>query len=389
MAKVLIVDVGNSKTKCYVFDVNPTRRYYEPINCLHEESMPTPRQHPYDLVDTCSILIRKALRTETVDVGMVTAFGDAFIHYDKSAKKPPYFVFADEPADDLPEFAYNINGWPRNFQLSSVRALQHKHKSAWQNMYSPNTWITSQLCGKESDDPWNAWDITQASISGLFDLKNQKWIYSPVFDPNLKRYKGGIVPPIQSHKQVGRFDGITFLAGGLDNAFVDTQDMNPYIVAGTWLVLGVPFDENYDATEFTDNRLNNTVRWLISGNSKYHAQVVRKVSNPITQAERKQILIDFEILGLESRLEKDEDGFTQRIKPRVKVFGGYGEALADALQEMSRNIDFYTVGPNERTDLYQHQMSALFVHNHYRRKEWKPASEKVRDAVYGVNNESL
>lgn len=386
--KVLIVDVGNSKTKCYVFDVNPTRKYYDPINCLHEDVVPTPRQHPYDLVDTCSILIRKALRAESVDVGMVTAFGDAFIHYDKSAKKPPYFVFADEPADDLPEFAYNINGWPRNFQLSSVRALQYKHKSAWQNMYSPNTWITSQLCGKESDDPWNAWDITQASISGLFDLKNQKWIYSPVFDPNAKRYKGGIVPPIASHKQVGRFDGITFLAGGLDNAFVDTQDMNPYIVAGTWLVLGVPFDENYDATEFTDNRLNNTVRWLISGNGNYHAQVVRKVSNPITEAEKKQILIDFEILGLESRLEEDEDGFTQRVKPRVKVFGGYGEELADALQEMSRNIDFYTVGPNERTDLYQHQMSALFVHNHYRRKE-RLASEKVRDAVYGVKHESL
>ena len=87
---------------------NPTRKYYEPINCLHEDAVPTPRQHPYDLVDICSTLIRKALGTETVDVGMVTAFGDAFIHYDKSARKPPYFVFADEPADDLPEFAYNI-----------------------------------------------------------------------------------------------------------------------------------------------------------------------------------------------------------------------------------------------------------------------------------------
>ena len=126
------------------------------------------------------------------------------------------------------------------------------------------------------------------------------------------------------------------LAGGLDNAFVDTQDMNPYIVAGTWLVLGVPFDETYHSALFTNNRRNNTVRWLISGNSKYHAQVVRKVSNPITEAEKKQILIDFEILGLESRLEKDEDGVTHSVlNPRVKVFGGYGEELADALQEMS------------------------------------------------------
>ena len=72
--KSLSLMSATGKTKCYVFDVNPTRKYYEPINCLHEDAVPTPRQHPYDLVDICSTLIREALRAETVDVGMGHGF---------------------------------------------------------------------------------------------------------------------------------------------------------------------------------------------------------------------------------------------------------------------------------------------------------------------------
>ena len=229
-------------------------------------------------------------------------------------------------------------------------------------MYAPNNWVAYQLCGKPSNDPWNAWDITQASVSGLFNLQSQKWIHSAIYNPKTKNYEKGIVPPIPSNKKVGRIEGIPFLAGGLDNAFVDTEDTDPYIVAGTWLVIGRVFDK-YDTKEFSGEARKNTVRWLISGNRNYHAQVVRKVSNPITRSEQKQIIDDLLLLGLDSYLEKDKDGFTQRINPRVKVFGGYGEELAEDLQALTHSFRFSTVGGAQQTELYQHQMSALFAYN--------------------------
>ena len=172
------------------------------------------------------------------------------------------------------------------------------------------------------------------------------------------------------------------LAGGMDNAFVDTEDEDPYIVAGTWLVISVCFG-NYNPDYFTEKR-RNIVRWLISGNNKLHAQVVRKVSNPITEAEQAQILDDLLLLGQDSYLMKDEEGFTQRIKPRIKIFGGYGEALAESLQPMTHKYHFYTVDPRDVPGVYQHYMSALFAQNHYHPKTKKGlASQKAIDAVYG------
>lgn len=353
---ILILDIGNSKTKCYIIRVRENLRYANPFECLYAASEKTPREHPYDLIALSRNMIKEALASEVAQVGMITAFGDAFIHYKQG--EHPYYVFADEPADKGIPYAYSLTGFPLDIQLTSVRALKSKHNAEWQHMYSPNGWVAMNLSEKPDKNPRNAWDITQASVTGCFNLQKRKWIHT-----GFTRFPSP--PPIPSHKVIGTIEGIPFLAGGMDNAFCDTEDKNPFIVAGTWLVISVCFG-NYNPDYFTEKR-RNIVRWLISGNNKLYAQIVRKVSNPITEADQEQILDDLMLLGQSSYLMKDEDGFTQRIKPRIKIFGGYGEALAESLQPMTHKYHFYTAGPAQEPELYQHYMSALFVHNHYRK----------------------
>ena len=352
MTNILILDIGNSKTKCYIFDIDVTRKYYQTCDCIYEKSVATPRKHPWDLLDTCRDLLIKAIDTCAPDAGMVTAFGDAFIL--KSKKRS---AFADEPAPQLLEYAYHIDGWPRDIQLSGIRALKTKHQSQWEDMYSPNGWVTSQLCGKPNDDPWHAWDITQASVSGCFNLQSQKWIdidtttpkdmvqqkyqYSHHKHPYYKNAPN-IIP---SSKKVGTFQGMPLLAGGMDNAFVDTSNPDPYIVAGTWLVIGCLAKTDKKGKpckkEWTQKRRDAGVRWLISGNGNYHKQIVRKVSNPITEDEMQQALKDLEVLGVEPTLTGNRPESKKWFTPaRVRVFGGYAQMLADDLTDQTRNFHF-------------------------------------------------
>ena len=377
MTNILILDIGNSKTKCYVFDIDVTRKYYQTCDCIYEKLVPTPREHPFDLTDTCKVLIHDAICAKSADVGMITSFGDAFI-----LKSQRRFVFADEPAPQLLEYAYHIDGWPRDIQLSGIRALKTKHQSKWEDMYSPNGWVTSQLCGKPNDDPWHAWDITQASVSSCFNLQSQKWIdidtkknkdmvqYQYKYGHQKHPYYKDAPNIIPSSKKVGTFEGMTLLAGGMDNAFVDTTNPDPYIVAGTWLVLGclAKTDEkgNPCQNEWTKGRRDAGVRWLISGNGNYHKQIVRKVSNPINEIEMKQALHDLEILGVEPSYSKASFKKSKGwFKPaRVRVFGGYALELANNLTEKTNKFHFYTPSQTPNLpEIYQHEQSAQFVYN--------------------------
>ena len=361
--KVLILDIGNSKTKCYVFGVDPNRKYYQNIDILHEQVRLTPRKHPYDLRDTCRSMLTNAICEFSPDVGMVTAYGDAFV-----LKSKRQFAQADEPAPPLENTPdYHINGWPNNIQLTGVHLLKHKHASKWADMHSINGFVVSELCGKQGDDPWHAWDLTQASISACFNIQTQKWIIEDANKSSKEKkwtpqYQGApnIIP---SSKKIGYFQGMPILAGGLDNAFVDTDNTDPYIIAGTWLVMGAVAKTTKAGlplrAEFTNARKQGGVRWLISGNGNYVKQIVKKVSNPITDEEMDQALKDLKLLGVEPGKERSY------FKPaRVRVLGGYGQELAENLVERTNSYDFYTPSSMPmRSDLYQHECSAMFVYN--------------------------
>lgn len=368
--KVLILDIGNSKTKCYVFEIDTNRKYYQTVDCIHEASCPTPRKHPHDLLDTCRRMMFNAICEYSPDAGIVTSYGDAFV-----LKHERRFVQADDPAPNAVKIDYHLNGWPENIQLTGLHNLKKKHASRWRDMYSINGWVTSQLCGKASDDPWHAWDITQASVSGCYNLQSQKWMIEdagekPSASQRFPCQYAGAPNIIPSSKKVGNFEGMPILAGGMDNAFLDTLNPDPYIIAGTWLVMGCIAKTDKHGkplkSEWSNARKQGGVRWLISGNGNYHKQIVKKVSNPITEAEMAQALKDLTLLGVEGKRKRShyKQGKGWFEPARVRILGGYGETLYEDLDQLTNTFSFYTPSHTpHRADLYQHECSAMFVYN--------------------------
>ena len=159
---VLILDIGNSKTKCYIIEIKDSEKSpyaFRPLRTLWQAQAPTPRENPNDLIVLSRNMIKEALVNSSAEVGMITSFGDAFIHYKQG--ETPYYVFADDPADRGIPYAYSLTGFPLDIQLSSVRALKAKHNAEWAHMYSPNGWVAMNLSEKPDNNPQNAWDRSE------------------------------------------------------------------------------------------------------------------------------------------------------------------------------------------------------------------------------------
>ena len=338
MANILILDVGNSNTKCYVFQVNRTfeKPYgkYEPTQ-LYEEIRQTNRGHPWDLVDTCRNMVQQAIEAHKPEYGMIISFGDGFVHHDPDLNYRPRFVFADEPVPEAflkVDVDYKATGFPLgNIQLTGVRPLRQIHNAAWKNIVPVNIFVGKELTKR---DKWRGWDITQASATGEYNLWAKEWLS-----------KGGI-PVCLPSDEIGVFEGMPILAGGMDQGFVDTTEATPYIVAGTWLVVSAIHDQFTPTPE----QYKRGVRWYISGNGKYLSQTVRKSEKPMPRDLPEQILSDFQAMGLSG-------GDYQKIR----VFGGYGEKLLPDLQRAACGayFDFQFVPYAE-----EHRQAAIYVYKH-------------------------
>lgn len=354
MENILILDVGNSNTKCFIYQVDridggPRGVDYE-ATPIYEDRERTNRGHPWDLVDTCRCLLARAIKAHAPKYGMLTAFGDAFVYYDPVTNNRPRFVFADEPVpdditDDL-DIDYETAGFPTgNIEITGVRALRAKHKAAWKSIVPVNVFLGAELCRKEA---WRNWDITQASATGDYNISNGDWVSDgiPVCQPSdeIGTFKDN---PI-SVRTAPAFQAMPLLAGGLDNAFLDTTEQTPYIVAGTWLVVSTI----HDAFRPTETQRQHGVRWFISGNGRYLAQTVRRSERPLTDQRVHDIFSDFQAMGLGS-------GDYQKIR----VTGAYAKELTAKLNRFSTenyfNFQFTDHGE-------QFKQSAIYV---YKNKE--------------------
>lgn len=342
--KVLVLDVGNTNTKCHVYDVvfhGTTPQTAETKHCYSEKKA-TPRGHPWDLADTARSMICRAGKAEKVDVGIITAFGDAFIYFDPEGNHRPRFVFADEPVTPRHK-SYDISGFPSNIEISGVRSLRIHEGAHWNNIVPVNCYLAAKLCTRPMEVSQGAedigksfrkWDLTQASASGDWDFIDEYWL------KKYPEYPDGIV---QCSHKVGNFKGMAvgrsehktvlgkpalvdagivempLLAGGLDNAFLDTVDQTPYIVAGTWTVVSVIKDK----FEPTKKQEEHGVRWLMSANENYLAQTVRRSEKPVLLSHAKQIIDDLLMLGLDTPEHQT-----------IRVLGGFSTELVDKLNSI-------------------------------------------------------
>ena len=352
MENILILDVGNSNTKCLIYQVDRIDRVPRGIDYeatpIYEDRERTNRGHPWDLIDTCRCLLERAIKAHAPKYGMLTAFGDAFVYYDPVTNNRPRFVFADEPVpDDIKHdlaIDYETAGFPTgNIEITGVRALRAKHKAAWKSIVPVNVFLGAELCRKEE---WRNWDITQASATGDYNIPNRDWVSDglPVCHPydEIGIFKDNPIavrtPPA--------FQEMPLLAGGLDNAFLDTTEQTPYIVAGTWLVVSTVHDE----FKPTETQRQHGVRWFISGNGRYLAQTVRRSVKPISVELPEQIFEDLQTMGIGG-------GDYQKIR----VTGAYAEKLTAKLNRFSTEnyFNFRFMDHGE-----QFKQSAIYVYKH-------------------------
>ncbi len=317
--KILILDIGNSKTKCYVFGIKSESEVVE----VHAEVKSTNRGHPWDLVDTCRNMILSATKTHQPQYGMITAFGDAFVYYDPENNSRPRFVFADEAVETPKINSYGRYGFPTgNISITGVTSLRKKHGAEWKNIVPVNIAIGAALC---NEDDFRSWDFTQASASGDFNFFDRTELLT-----------------CKPYDWIGHFSGMPILAGGLDNAFLDTIEQTPYIVAGTWLVVSA-IRETFDPTA---DRRRGGVRWLLSGEGRYLAQTVRRSQRPLTDGVAQRIIDDLELM-----MDSDE------IPRQIRVFGAYSKELFQKLKEnQCDRFDFHFKSYGE-----QHRSAAIYV----------------------------
>lgn len=339
--RVLVLDIGNSNMKCAVYPTDDIDEHF-----VEPEILPTSRGLPWDMVDKARNMIKRAMR-EKPDIGIVTAFGDAFINI---SEKVPRYVFADEPAVGIIG-GYEFNGWPRHIEITGIRSLRRKHRLAWQDILPVNMFVLNQLT--DASEP-HVWDKTQASVSGEYHLMNDIWVDT-----------ADSVMLCEPSTIVTRFNGLPICAGGLDNAFIDIDDTSPYVIAGTWRVVGRVV-ENPEG-HFTNTRNSGGVRWLRSATGKLHMQTVRRSGEPPMPKIRARGEVTPHLDAQAAAMTyADLDMLGVTADACVRVFGGYGRRLADAMRVYAPDRGVRV--PYQHVS-YQLRQVAKYVHSVHANRE--------------------
>ena len=136
-------------------------------------------------------------------------------------------------------------------------------------------------------------------------------------------------------------DGVVVFAGGHDHSCISVFNPKPIIIAGTWIVI------SYPEIAFLPRQEEKPagIRWTITANGGFHKQVVKKVSNPITLPEMKDLISIFELMQVPEKSE-------------IYVIGGYGEELAPELDKLNSTFRFV---PPPEAEVYQHRQTAKYA----------------------------
>lgn len=329
MKKVLILDIGCSYTKGYLFD--------ESLSLLSDYKVGT-NIRSTEKLEVCVDKVISHFDEFCYDAIFPLSFSESIIR-DHTVYRPTYALAP------VSENFYHLTGTPSHIQREIGSVFQTMLTFTYYDLelvLPVSTYIASYL-GRASN---SRWELTHAGNSGLFDFRQRKWA-KQVFDT----YKVCYLPFFNTLPFSDKFispttvigsteKGVIVFAGGHDHSCLSVFDSKPVIIAGTWLVI------SYPEIDFLPKQSEAIagVRWAITANGSYHKQIVKKVSNPITPVEMQSILGDLNTM----KIPEDEDIF---------VIGGYGEFLAPQLNEISnRRI----VSP-QHSEIYQHIQTAKYA----------------------------
>jgi len=329
MKKVLILDIGCSYTKGYLFDAS--------LHLIADYKVPTDIRSAEKLKACVREVISHfdKFRYEAI---FPISFGESII-YDNVVYSPRYAL------TPVRENFYQITGTPTHIDRDIGSVFQTLLTFNYYDLLTVlpvSTYIASELCDVSID----TWELTHAANSGLFNLRQREWAMQ-VFDT----YKASYLPCFNTLPFSDKFispstivgktkEGVRVFAGGHDHSCISVFDPKPIIIAGTWLVI------SYPEIDFIPSELEALagVRWTITANGGFHKQMVMKVSNPITQQDMLSILKALDVM----KVPHDE---------QILVIGGYGKSLAPQLNELTdRDIVSHV-----NSETYQHQQTAKYA----------------------------
>lgn len=329
MKKILILDIGCSFTKGYLFD--------EQLSLLQDFKVSTNIRSASKLMD-CVHQVLSHFEGSGYDAIFPLSFSESIV-YNGCVYSPTYNL------NPISEDYYEKTGTPTNIKRDIGTVFQTLLTFNYydEGLALPvSTYVASQLCGEKVD----TWEMTHAGNSGLFDLRQRKWAIE-VFENYKADYLSVSNKLPFSEKLMSpstiigtTAEGAVVFAGGHDHSCISVFHPKPTIIAGTWVVV------SYPEIEFLPRAVEKLsgVRWTITANGGFHKQVVMKVSNPITPTDMHRILKCLDVMAVPA-------------SDHVYVIGGYSDTLAPELNKLSRRG--FIAPPSSET--YQHRETAKYA----------------------------
>ena len=325
MKKILILDIGCSFTKGYLFD--------DTLGILKDFKVATNIRSASRLMDCVKEVLSHFAGYDAI---FPLSFSESVV-YNDTVYSPTYNL------KPICEGYYEKTGTPTNIKrdIGSVFQTLLTFNYYHEGIALPvSTYVASQLAGQAID----TWEMTHAGNSGLFDLRKRKWALE-VFG----NYKADYLPIsnkllfseelISPSTIVGETEGVSVFAGGHDHSCISVFHSRAVIIAGTWIVI------SYPEIDFIprETEMLSGVRWTITADGGFHKQIVMKVSNPITDTDMRCILKYIDAMSIP--------------KEPIYCIGGYGAQLAPALDAISDRS--FVAPPSPET--YQHRQTARYA----------------------------
>ena len=322
--QILIIDIGCSYTKGYLFDSN--------LGIKADHKMDTDISSP-DALEGCVQELISQFDNYTYQAIFPLSFGEGVV-YDNVLYEPTHNRVP------LSEDYYELTGTPTDVKRDIGSAFQSLLTFP---SYSggPALPVSTYTASRLANTKIHTWELTHAGNSGMLNFSQRRWARRL-----LTKYKCDPIPFstefISSATIVGQTeDGIPIFAGGHDHSCISVFNPKTIIIAGTWVVLSHPeiaYLPRQDEKEAG-------IRWTITANGSYHKQIVKKVSNPITTSEMNYLISLFELMKVPNRSE-------------IYAIGGFGEKLAPELDKLESPYSF--VAPPE-AEVYQHRQTAKYA----------------------------
>ena len=352
---ILILDIGCSNVKGYVFRKNSTLQAWS-----HQVSTPTSAQDILCAVNRLYEYV--AAEGYEINRHIVLSYSDSVV-YEKSTGEAVHIPVKNDIPYQQGVPIYERSGKPLNSQLKGIA-----HQLLWlarmgeldgiRRILPISTYVATVLCGNKD---WNHWDITHASNSGMFNFEKGTWF--PEMQPfiNAGVINEKIVP---CKRSIPNALGMDILVGGHDTMFVNANDSiyatKPYLSCGTYVTASVE-------SCFDNLKPDRKSRFLIAANGAVLEQICFEAEPYRASADA---LAETIIAFFQSRI-----GWACSV-PSVRLFGSWAPVLESALAKCSSRFTFENMEtqsnanqnlkdlktPVSRADIsYLHQQAAIFA----------------------------